>query len=61
LEPYDGMAAGEVVAEAGIPGTPAMPKGLRHSFGVNAFETSVPPHLVQRWAGPCITADHIYK
>jgi integrase/recombinase XerD len=41
----------EVMAEAGISGTPAMPKGLRHGFGVNAFETSVPPHLVQRWLG----------
>ncbi len=41
----------EVMAEAGISGTPAMPNGLRHGFGVNAFETSVPPHLVQRWLG----------
>jgi integrase len=29
----------------------AMPKGLRHSFGVAAFRSSVPPHLVQRWLG----------
>jgi integrase/recombinase XerD len=28
-----------------------MPKGLRHSFGVNAFQSGVPPHLVQRWLG----------
>jgi integrase/recombinase XerD len=28
-----------------------MPKGLRHSFGVRALETDVPPHLVQRWLG----------
>jgi integrase/recombinase XerD len=28
-----------------------MPKGLRHGFGVNAFEMNVPPHLVQRWLG----------
>jgi integrase/recombinase XerD len=41
----------EVMAEAEISGTPAMPKGLRHGFGVNAFEASVPPHLVQRWLG----------
>jgi integrase len=41
----------EVMAEAGISGPQAMPKGLRHGFGVNAFETSVPPHLVQRWLG----------
>ncbi|MFU1717859.1 tyrosine-type recombinase/integrase, partial [Bacillus amyloliquefaciens] len=29
----------------------ASPKGLRHSFGVNAFQAKVPPHLVQRWLG----------
>lgn len=29
----------------------AMPKGLRHAFGVSAFRNSVPPHLVQRWLG----------
>ena len=28
----------------------AMPKGLRHGFGVAAFQ-AVPPHLVQRWLG----------
>jgi integrase len=28
-----------------------MPKGLRHGFGVNAFQSLVPPHLVQRWLG----------
>jgi len=41
----------EVMAAAGITGMPAMPKGLRHGFGVNAFQSSVPPHLVQRWLG----------
>lgn len=40
-----------VMAAAGITGTPAMPKGLRHGFGVNAFQLNVPPHLVQRWLG----------
>jgi integrase/recombinase XerD len=40
-----------IMAEAGIAGTPAMPKGLRHGFGVNAFQSNVPPHLVQRWLG----------
>jgi integrase len=40
-----------VMALAGINGTPAMPKGLRHGFGVNAFQSNVPPHLVQRWLG----------
>jgi integrase len=40
-----------VMATAGIAGTPAMPKGLRHGFGVNAYQSCVPPHLVQRWLG----------
>jgi len=41
----------ETMAAAGIFGTAAMPKGLRHTFGVNAFQSNVPPHLVQRWLG----------
>ncbi|WP_284272102.1 tyrosine-type recombinase/integrase [Bradyrhizobium iriomotense] len=41
----------EVMAKAEIAGLPAMPKGLRHGFGVNAFQSLVPPHLVQRWLG----------
>jgi integrase/recombinase XerD len=40
-----------VMADAHITGTPAMPKGLRHAFGVTAFQSNVPPHLVQRWLG----------
>ncbi len=40
-----------VMAAAGIAGLHAMPKGLRHGFGVNAFQANVPPHLVQRWLG----------
>jgi len=40
-----------VMASAGVTGTPAMPKGLRHGFGVKAFQSNVPPHLVQRWLG----------
>ena len=40
-----------VMASAGITGMPAMPKGLRHGFGVKAFQANVPPHLVQRWLG----------
>lgn len=40
-----------IMASAGITGTPAMPKGLRHGFGVRAFQMNVPPHLVQRWLG----------
>jgi integrase/recombinase XerD len=41
----------EIMASAGISGMNAMPKGLRHGFGVNAFQANVPPHLVQRWLG----------
>jgi integrase/recombinase XerD len=40
-----------IMAKAGICGAPAMPKGLRHGFGVSAFQANVPPHLVQRWLG----------
>jgi integrase len=39
----------EVMAAAGICGAAAVPRGQRHSFGVNAFQSKVPPHLVQRW------------
>jgi integrase/recombinase XerD len=41
----------EIMAAAGVIGVPATPKGLRHGFGVNAFQSSVPFHLVQRWLG----------
>jgi integrase/recombinase XerD len=41
----------KIMAAAGITGRPAMPRGLRHGFGVNAFQSDVPPHLVQRWLG----------
>jgi integrase len=40
-----------VMKSAGIGGAAAMPKGLRHTFGVAAFENLVPPHIVQRWLG----------
>jgi integrase/recombinase XerD len=36
---------------ARITGPAASPKGLRHTFGVSAFQANVPPHLVQRWLG----------
>lgn len=41
----------EIMTAAGIFGMRAVPKGLRHGFGVMAFQASVPPHLVQRWLG----------
>ena len=40
-----------VMAEAGIIGTAAMPKGLRHGFCVHAIQSSVPLDLVRRWLG----------
>ena len=39
-----------VMNAAEVPLSAAMPKGLRHAFGVVAFQR-VPPHLVQRWLG----------
>jgi len=41
----------QVMAAADIIGAHGTPKGLRHGFGVNAFQSNVPPHLVQRWLG----------
>lgn len=41
----------EVMQAAGIMGIAASPKGLRHTFGVAAFQTHVPPHVIQRWLG----------
>jgi integrase/recombinase XerD len=38
----------EIMAVAGIVGMPAMPKGLRHGFCVNAIQSNVPLPLVQR-------------
>ncbi len=37
--------------EAGVDGTPASPKGLRHSFGVGALQAGVPITLVRKWLG----------
>jgi integrase/recombinase XerD len=39
-----------VMKRAALSGSAAMPKGLRHTFGVAAFQ-AVPPHIVQRWLG----------
>lgn len=41
----------EVMAAAGIVGSHATPKGLRHGFAIAALEKSVPLHLVQKWLG----------
>lgn len=41
----------KVMAAAGLSGSHAMPKGLRHCFGVTAIQSQVPLNLVQRWLG----------
>jgi integrase/recombinase XerD len=41
----------EIMTLADVCHTAAMPKGLRHGFGVNAMANFVPQHLVQRWLG----------
>lgn len=41
----------ELMCSADVGGSAAMPKGLRHTFGVMAFQRSIPPHIVQRWLG----------
>jgi integrase len=40
----------EAMKCAALSGAAAMPKGLRHTFGVAGFQ-AVPPHMVQRWLG----------
>lgn len=41
----------KVMCDAGICGSYASPKGLRHAFGVRAIQTGIPLNLVQRWLG----------
>lgn len=40
-----------VMREAGLTGSYASPKGLRHGFAVRAVQSNVPLTLVQRWLG----------
>jgi integrase/recombinase XerD len=40
-----------VMGAAGVHGTQATTKGLRHGFGVAAVQASIPLNLVQRWLG----------
>jgi len=37
--------------EAGIVGSHATPKGLRHAFGVAAVQKQIPLNLFQKWLG----------
>ena len=41
----------DVMAEAGIQGVQATPKGLRHSFVIHHQELRTPEHMIQRWMG----------
>ncbi|MGW1425736.1 tyrosine-type recombinase/integrase [Bradyrhizobium manausense] len=41
----------EIMTMAEVGNTAAMPKGLRHGFGVHASTSLVPQHLIQRWLG----------
>jgi integrase len=41
----------EVLAAAGVVGSHASPKGLRHGFAIAAVQSGVPLNLVQRWLG----------
>jgi len=40
-----------VMAQAGIEGIQACPKGLRHSFGVACAQANIPINLISRWLG----------
>jgi integrase len=40
-----------VMEQADLHGLHAVPKGLRHGFGVAAIQNQVPLNLVQRWLG----------
>jgi integrase len=40
-----------VMEAAAITGPMAMPKGLRHAYGIRAAGNNVPPNLIQRWLG----------
>ena len=51
----------EVMEAAKISGPHAVPKGLRHGFGVRAVSNGVPLNLAQRWLGHAqLTTTAIY-
>lgn len=65
LWPWHRVTAWRVVkramTEAGVTGTPASPRGLRHAFGVGTLQAGIPITLVQRWLGHSrITTTAIY-
>ena len=40
-----------IMCEASINGTQACPKGLRHSYAINAISNGVPLTLIKKWMG----------
>jgi integrase/recombinase XerD len=47
--------------EAGISGRQAMPKGLRHGFGVGVLQAGIPINLLKKWLGHSrLTTTEIY-
>ena len=40
-----------VMAEAGIQGAQACPKGLRHGYGIHAIRSGVQLNMLQKWMG----------
>lgn len=40
-----------IMSDCGIQGAHAMPKGLRHSFGIANAEQNIPPGLTRVWMG----------
>ncbi len=45
------MVIKRVMADAGIAGGHACPKGLRHAFGIAAIQSGIPLNLIQKWLG----------
>lgn len=41
----------DVMQAAGISGLCAMPKGIRHGFGINAVTSEVPLNMTRKWLG----------
>ena len=41
----------KMMRDAGITGTCANPKGLRHGFGIAAVQSGIPLNMVQKWLG----------
>lgn len=41
----------EIMAEAGIEGAQATPKGLRHGYGVHAIRSGVQLNMLSKWMG----------